>query len=33
MWIAATAVSYGMDLATANATDFEWVSGLTVVAL
>lgn len=33
MWIAATAVSHGMDVATANATEFERVPGLTVVAL
>lgn len=33
MWIAATAVSHGMDVATANATEFERVSGLTVLAL
>ena len=33
MWIAATAVSYGMDVATANADEFERVPGLTVVAL
>ena len=33
MWIAATAVSHGMDLTTANATEFERVPGLTVVAL
>lgn len=33
MWIAATAVSHGMEIATANATEFERVPGLTVVAL
>ncbi len=33
LWIAATAVSYGMDVATANPTEFERVPGLTVVAL
>ncbi len=33
MWIAATAVSNGMEVATANATEFERVPGLTVVAL
>jgi tRNA(fMet)-specific endonuclease VapC len=33
MWIAATAVSHGMDVATANATEFDRVPGLTVVAL
>ncbi len=33
MWIAATAVSHGMDVATANATEFERVPGLTVVML
>lgn len=33
MWIAATAVSHGMEVATANAAEFERVPGLTVVAL
>lgn len=33
MWIAATAISHGMEIATANATEFERVPGLTVVAL
>ncbi|HEV7400528.1 MAG TPA: PIN domain-containing protein [Solirubrobacterales bacterium] len=33
MWIAATAVSHGMEVATANATEFQRVPGLTVVAL
>jgi tRNA(fMet)-specific endonuclease VapC len=33
MWIAATALSHGMAVATANATEFEQVPGLTVVAL
>lgn len=33
MWIAATAISHGMDLATANAAEFERVPGLAVVAL
>lgn len=33
MWIAATAVSHGMDVATANAVEFERVAGLNVVAL
>lgn len=33
MWIAATALSHGMAVATANATEFERVPGLTVVAL
>jgi len=33
MWIAATAVSHGMEIATANATEFERVPGLNVVAL
>jgi tRNA(fMet)-specific endonuclease VapC len=33
MWIAATAVSHGMEIATANATEFERVRGLTVVSL
>jgi tRNA(fMet)-specific endonuclease VapC len=33
MWIAATAVSHGMTIATANATEFERVPGLTVVSL
>jgi tRNA(fMet)-specific endonuclease VapC len=33
MWIAATAISHGMEVATANATEFERVPGLTVVAL
>ena len=33
MWIAATAVSHGMEVATANAIEFERVPGLTVVAL
>lgn len=31
MWIAATALSHGMDVATANARDFERVPGLNVV--
>jgi tRNA(fMet)-specific endonuclease VapC len=31
LWIAATALSHGMDVATANARDFERVPGLTVV--
>ena len=31
MWIAATAISHGMAVATANAADFERVPGLTVV--
>lgn len=33
MWIAATAVSHGMEVVTANATEFQRVPGLTVVAL
>lgn len=33
MWIAATAVSHGMSIATHNAVEFERVPGLTVVAL
>jgi tRNA(fMet)-specific endonuclease VapC len=33
MWIAATAISHGMKIATANATEFERVRGLTVVSL
>jgi tRNA(fMet)-specific endonuclease VapC len=33
MWIAATAVSHGLEIATANATEFERVPGLAVVAL
>jgi tRNA(fMet)-specific endonuclease VapC len=33
MWIAATAVSHGLNIATANATEFERVPGLTVVGL
>jgi tRNA(fMet)-specific endonuclease VapC len=31
LWIAATALSHGMDVATANARDFERVPGLNVV--
>jgi tRNA(fMet)-specific endonuclease VapC len=33
LWIAATAVTHGMSIATANAGEFERVSGLTVVPL
>jgi tRNA(fMet)-specific endonuclease VapC len=33
MWIAATPVSHGMEVATANTIKFERVPGLTVVAL
>lgn len=33
MWIAATAISHGMEIATANVIEFERVPGLTVVAL
>ncbi len=33
MWIAATAVSHGMALATSNAVEFERVPGLTVAPL
>lgn len=33
MWIAATAVSHGMSIATSNAVEFERVPGLAVVAL
>jgi tRNA(fMet)-specific endonuclease VapC len=33
MWIAATAISHGMDVATANTTEFERIPGLAVVAL
>jgi tRNA(fMet)-specific endonuclease VapC len=33
MWIAATALSHGMDVATANPADFERVPGLGVVAV
>lgn len=33
MWIAATAVSHGMEVATANAGEFARVPGLAVVAL
>jgi tRNA(fMet)-specific endonuclease VapC len=33
MWIAATALSHGMAVATANATEFERVPGLAVMAL
>jgi tRNA(fMet)-specific endonuclease VapC len=32
MWIAATAISHGMAVATANVAEFERVPGLTVVA-
>ncbi len=32
-WIAATALSYGMDVATINARDFKRVPGLTVVPI
>lgn len=31
LWIAATALSHGMEVATANARDFERVPGLSVV--
>jgi predicted nucleic acid-binding protein len=31
LWIAATALSHGMDVATANPRDFERVPGLNVV--
>jgi tRNA(fMet)-specific endonuclease VapC len=33
MWIAATAISHGMEVATANAAEFERVPGLAVVPL
>lgn len=33
LWIAATALSHGMDLATINARDFKRVPGLTVVPI
>jgi tRNA(fMet)-specific endonuclease VapC len=33
MWIAATAVSHGMAVATANSVEFERVPGLTVTSL
>lgn len=33
LWIAATALTHGMSLATANAAEFERIPGLTVVAL
>lgn len=33
LWIAATAVTHDMDVATANAAEFGRVPGLTVVAL
>jgi tRNA(fMet)-specific endonuclease VapC len=33
MWIAATALSHGMGVATANAIEFERVPGLAVIAL
>lgn len=33
MWIAATAVSHGMEVATANAAEFERVPGLSVVSV
>jgi tRNA(fMet)-specific endonuclease VapC len=33
MWLAATAVSHGMEIATANATEFARVRGLTVVSV
>lgn len=33
LWIAATAVSHGMGLATANAAEFERVPGLTVLPI
>ncbi len=33
LWIAATAVTYGMSVATANAGEFERVPGLSVVPL
>lgn len=32
IWIAATAISHGMDLATSNTAEFERVPGLTVIA-
>lgn len=33
LWIAATALSYGMDVATTNARDFKRVPGLSVVPI
>lgn len=33
MWIAATAISHGMEVATANTAEFERVPGLATVAL
>jgi tRNA(fMet)-specific endonuclease VapC len=33
LWIAATAVSHGMELAAANASEFERVAGLTVISI
>ncbi len=33
MWIAATAISHGMEVATANVAEFERVPGLAVAAL
>jgi len=33
LWIAATALSHGMDVATTNARDFKRVPGLTVVPI
>jgi tRNA(fMet)-specific endonuclease VapC len=33
LWIAATALSHGMDVATANARDFQRVPGLSVVPI
>lgn len=33
LWIAATALSHGMDVATTNARDFKRVQGLTVVPI
>jgi predicted nucleic acid-binding protein len=33
LWIAATALSHGMGLATGNAADFERIPGLTVIQI
>jgi predicted nucleic acid-binding protein len=33
IWIAATALSHGMDVITSNVAEFERVPGLTVIAV